>query len=162
MKQGDALKLVVSFLLCQMAGVIGGFFTASSVNTWYATLTKPAFSPPNWLFSPVWITLYLLMGISLFLVWRKGLQTEGIKTALLFFAVQLALNTLWSILFFGLKMPLLAFIEILILWYFILITLLKFRRISKPAALLLVPYLLWVSFAAVLNFFLWYLNRASL
>jgi len=162
MKQGDALKLVVSFLLCQMAGVIGGFFTASSVNTWYATLTKPAFSPPNWLFSPVWITLYLLMGISLFLVWRKGLQTEGIKTALLFFGVQLALNTLWSILFFGLKMPLLAVIEILILWYFILITLLKFRRISKPAALLLVPYLLWVSFAAVLNFFLWYLNRASL
>ena len=162
MKKGDVFKLVVGIAVCQLAGVIGGFFTASSVNTWYATLTKPAFSPPNWIFSPVWITLYVLMGLALFLVWRKGLQTEGVKTALFFFGVQLALNTLWSILFFGLKMPLLAFIEIVILWDFILITLLKFKKISKSSALLLVPYLLWVSFAAVLNFFLWYLNRASL
>jgi len=162
MKKGDVFKLVVAIVVCQLAGVIGGFFTASSVNTWYATLTKPTFSPPNWIFSPVWITLYVLMGVALFLVWRKGLQTEGVQTALFFFGVQLALNTLWSILFFGLKMPLLAFIEIVILWDFVLITLLKFKKISKPAALLLVPYLLWVSFAAVLNFFLWYLNRASL
>lgn len=145
-----------------MAGVIGGFFTASSVNTWYVPLTKPSFNPPNWLFSPVWITLYVLMGIALFLVWRKGFQTEGVKSALLIFGVQLVLNALWSILFFGLKMPLLAFIEIIVLWGFILITMFKFKKVSKLAGYLLVPYLLWVSFAAVLNFFLWYLNRASL
>lgn len=162
MKKGDALKLVVSILLCQMAGVIGGFFTASSVNTWYATLTKPSFNPPNWLFSPVWITLYVLMGVALFLVWRKGLQAEGVKIAIYLFGVQLTLNILWSILFFGLKMPLVAFIEIVILWDFILITLLKLRKISRLAGYLFVPYLLWVSFAAVLNFFLWYLNRTAL
>ncbi|MGD9346075.1 MAG: tryptophan-rich sensory protein [Candidatus Aminicenantes bacterium] len=162
MNKGDVFKLVVAIVVCQLAGVIGGFFTASSVKTWYATLTKPAFNPPNWIFSPVWITLYVLMAVALFLVWRKGLQTEGVKSALLFFGMQLTLNTFWSILFFGLKMPLLAFIEIVILWDFILITVLKFKKISKPAALLLVPYLLWVSFAAVLNFFLWYLNRAAL
>jgi tryptophan-rich sensory protein len=148
--------------VCQLAGVIGGLFTASSVGTWYATLTKPSFNPPNWLFSPVWITLYFLMGVALFLVWRQGLQTEGVKIALIVFGLQLALNTLWSLLFFGLKMPLLAFIEILILWCLILITILKFKKISKLAGLLLVPYLLWVSFAAVLNFFLWHLNRTSL
>jgi tryptophan-rich sensory protein len=142
--------------------VVGGLFTASSVNTWYATLIKPSFNPPNWLFSPVWITLYVLMGVALFLVWRKGLRTEGVKTAIYLFAVQLVLNILWSILFFGLKMPLIAFIEIVILLAVILITLLEFKKISKLAGYLFVPYLLWVSFASVLNFFLWYLNRASL
>lgn len=162
MNKADVFKLVVAIVVCQLAGVIGGFFTASSVNTWYASLTKPAFNPPNWIFSPVWSTLYVFMGVALFLVWRKGFQTEGIRTALYFFGIQLALNALWSILFFGLKMPLLAFVEIVILWDFILITLLKFKKVSKPAALLLIPYLLWVSFAALLNFFLWYLNRASL
>ena len=162
MKKGDALKLVVSILLCQMAGLIGGFFTASSVDTWYATLTKPSFNPPNWLFSPVWITLYVLMGVALFLVWRKGLHSEGVKIAIYLFGVQLALNILWSILFFGLKMPLVAFIEIVILWDCILLTLIKFRKISRLAGYLFVPYLLWVTFAAVLNFFLWHLNRTAL
>lgn len=162
MNKGDGLKLVISIVLCQVAGVIGGLFTASSVDTWYATLTKPSFNPPNWLFSPVWITLYGLMGIALFLVWRKGFQTQGVKGAIFFFGAQLALNTLWSILFFGLKMPLVAFIEILILWAFLGITLLRFRKISRLGGYLLLPYLLWVGFAAVLNFFLWYLNRASL
>ena len=162
MTKGDALKLVVSIIVCQMAGVIGGFFTASSVNTWYASLTKPAFNPPNGLFSPVWITLYVFMGIALFLVWRRGLQAEGVRIAIYAFGMQLVLNILWSIVFFGLKMPLLAFVVILILWGFILITLLKFRKISRLAGYLFVPYLLWVSFAAVLNFFLWSLNRTSL
>jgi len=161
MKKGDALKLVVSILVCQLAGVIGGLFTASSVDTWYATLIKPAFNPPNWLFSPVWITLYALMGVALFLVWRQRLQTEGVKIALIVFGLQLTLNTLWSLLFFGLKVPLPAFIEIVILWCLILITILKFKKISRLAWLFLVPYLLWVGFATVLNFFLWYLNSAS-
>ena len=162
MKKGDVFKLIVSIVVCQMAGVIGGFFTASSVNTWYASLTKPSFNPPNWLFSPVWITLYVLMGVALFLVWRQGLRTEGVQNALYIFGVQLILNALWSIVFFGLKMPLAGFIVIVILWGFILIALMKFRKISKLAGILLVPYLLWVSFAGVLNFFLWYLNRISL
>jgi benzodiazapine receptor len=161
MKKWNALKLVISILLCQVAGMIGGFFTASSVNTWYDTLTKPSFNPPNWLFSPVWITLYVLMGVALFIVWKHGIQTAGVKIAVYLFGVQLVLNTLWSFLFFGLKMPLLAFIEIVILWGFILVTLLKFRTLSKLAGFLLIPYLLWVSFAAVLNFSLWYLNRSS-
>lgn len=162
MKSGDIFKLAVSIVVCQLAGVIGGLFTASSVDTWYSTLTKPAFNPPNWLFSPVWITLYALMGIALFLVWKRGISAEGVKSALTFFAVQLALNALWSILFFGLQMPLVAFLEIVLLWVFILITLLKFAKITKLAALLLVPYLIWVSYAAILNFFLWHLNRSSL
>ena len=161
MDKGDTLKLVVSILLCQLAGVIGGLFTASSVNTWYATLNKPSFNPPNWLFSPVWITLYFLMGIALFLVWRKRRQAENVKIAVYLFGVQLILNILWSLLFFGLKMPLLALIEIIILWGFILITLQKFKKISKLAGYLFVPYLLWVSFAVALNFFLWSLNRTS-
>jgi benzodiazapine receptor len=161
MKKWNALKLVISILLCQVAGMIGGFFTASSVNTWYDTLTKPSFNPPNWLFSPVWITLYVLMGVALFIVWKHGIQTAGVKIAVYLFGVQLVLNTLWSFLFFGLKTPLLAFIEIVILWGFILVTLLKFRTLSKLAGFLLIPYLLWVSFAAVLNFSLWYLNRSS-
>jgi benzodiazapine receptor len=159
MKTGDVFKLIVSIAVCQLAGLIGGIFTASSVETWYATLTKPSFNPPNWLFSPVWITLYALMGIALFLVWKRGVHTEGVKKALSFFGVQLVLNTLWSVLFFGLKIPLLAFIEIVILWGFILITFLKFKKISRLTGILLIPYILWVSFAAVLNFFLWYLNR---
>lgn len=162
MKSGNVVKLIVSILVCQIAGVIGGVFTASSVETWYATLSKPAFNPPNWLFSPVWITLYALMGIALFLVWRRGFPAEGVRSAISLFAVQLGLNTIWSILFFGLQWPLIAFIEILVLWGFILITLLKFAKISKAAGFLLVPYLLWVSFASVLNFFLWYLNRSLL
>ena len=162
MDKGDTLKLVVSILVCQVAGVIGGLFTASSVNTWYATLNKPSFNPPNWLFSPVWITLYFLMGVALFLVWRQGLRTEGVKAAILVFGAQLVLNTLWSVLFFGLQRPLLAFVEIVILWVLILVTLFKFKRFSKLAGILLVPYLLWVSFAAILNFFLWHLNRTSL
>lgn len=159
MKTGDVFKLIVSIVVCQLAGVIGAIFTASSVEAWYATLTKPSFNPPNWLFSPVWITLYALMGMALFLVWKRGFHAEGVKNALSFFGVQLVLNTLWSVLFFGLKIPLLAFIEIVILWGFILITFFKFKRISRLAGVLLVPYILWVSFAAVLNFFLWYLNR---
>ena len=109
-----------------------------------------------------WLVLLLLMGVALFLVWREGFKTAGVKAAMSLFGAQLLLNSLWSVLFFGLKSPLVAFVEILILWGFILVTLLKFKKISKGAGYLLVPYLLWVSFAAVLNFFLWSLNRTSL
>jgi tryptophan-rich sensory protein len=160
MRAKDILGIVVCIAICQIAGVLGGLATASSVDTWYATLIKPSFNPPDWIFFPVWVTLYGLLGIALFLVFMKGLDAEGVKSAIALFFVQLIGNSLWSVLFFGLKLPLVAFLEILVLWVLILMTMIKFYRISKPAGLLLLPYLLWVSFASVLNFFLWSLNRS--
>lgn len=141
-------------MLCNLAGAIGSVFTSPSIPTWYSTLIKPSFNPPSWLFAPVWISLYTIMGISLYLV----LQKKNNRRALSFFSAQLILNALWSILFFGLQNPLLAFIEILILWLFIALTILEFRRLDRKAAHLLIPYLLWVTFAAILNLSIWRLN----
>ena len=152
------VPLIVAILLCQFAGIVGSVFTASSVQTWYVTLQKPDFNPPSWLFGPVWITLYTLMGISAYLVWDKGWKKNQVKVALLVFAVQLIMNSFWSILFFGLQSPSYAFIQIIFLWLFIVLTILKFYKISKTAGLLLIPYLLWVSFAAILNYYIWQLN----
>jgi tryptophan-rich sensory protein len=151
-------KLVFSIIICQLAGIIGSFFTSSSVSTWYTTLKKPSFNPPNWVFGPVWITLFVLMGISLYLIWTKGIKTKKARIALILFGIQLLLNILWSIIFFGLKSPFYAFIEIIILWIAILLTIMRFYKISKTAAYLLIPYLLWVSFAAIVNFSIFYLN----
>jgi benzodiazapine receptor len=153
----DFAKLLAAILLCQAAGFVGSLFTFASIPTWYASLNKPWFNPPNWLFGPAWITLYTLMGISLFIVWRKGLN-ESTRLPLIVFGLQLFLNALWSILFFGLQMPLLAFIEIIALWAAIAFTIYKFYPISRKAAWLLVPYLAWVSFAALLNYSIWALN----
>lgn len=157
-QKGDLWKLPVSLIVCQFAGVLGSLFTTPAIPTWYKTLNKPSFSPPNWIFSPVWISLFVLMGIALFLVWRKQGQPY-VKTALIFFFAQLILNTLWSIAFFGLKSPLLGLIDIVLLWMAILLTILNFLKVSKVAGWLLLPYLLWVSFATILNYFLWVLNR---
>ncbi len=151
-------KLLASILLCQLAGAIGAVFTASSLENWYLLLEKPAFNPPSWIFSPVWILLYTLMGISLYIVWEKGVQQRDVKIGLLIFGIQLGLNTLWSFLFFGLRSPYYAFIEIILLWFAILLTIIQFRRISKTASYLLIPYILWVSFAMLLNYYLWILN----
>jgi len=147
-------KLVISILIPFLASAIGGLFTASSVSTWYVELTKPSFNPPSWIFGPVWTILYLLMGISLYLVWIKKYD----KPAFVVFGVQLVLNALWSILFFGLKVPLYAFIEIVFLWVAILMTIIYFYRINRTSAYLLIPYILWVSFAAVLNLSIFLLN----
>ena len=152
------VKLVVAILVCQLAGVVGSIFTTPSIATWYATLQKPFFSPPNWLFAPVWITLFILMGISLYLVWDKGLKDKGVKISISVFAVQLFLNALWSFLFFGLQNPLYGLIEIIILWVAILITIFEFYKVDKKAALLLLPYILWVSIATVLNYYIFVLN----
>jgi translocator protein len=157
MKPTDILKLAVSVILCQMAGFLGSFFTMPAISTWYQTLNKPMFVPPNWIFSPVWISLFILMGISLFMVWRRKDHPQ-VKTALIFFFAQLILNIFWSAAFFGLRSPLLGLMDILLLWIAILLTILKFLKISKGAGLLLLPYLLWVSFAVLLNFSLWVLN----
>ncbi|MBM3296886.1 MAG: tryptophan-rich sensory protein [Candidatus Aminicenantes bacterium] len=158
MKGPDVLKLVLSLVACQAAGFLGSLATTPSIPNWYKSLAKPSFTPPSWVFGPAWITLYLMMGVALFLVWRKGLSAPGVKTALILFFVQLALNSLWSVLFFGLHQPFWAFVEIVVLWVFILLTLIAFWRISLPAGLLLVPYLLWVTFASALNFAIWRLN----
>jgi benzodiazapine receptor len=158
MKKSNAFKLITSLLIPFIAAGIGAIFTEPSVPTWYAGLVKPSFNPPNWLFGPVWTALYLMMGTSLFLVWKKGAGERGFRSAIIFFAIQMALNSLWSILFFGMKSPLAGFIEIVFLWIFILCTIVSFYRISRPAGILLVPYIIWVSFAAALNFFLWRLN----
>jgi len=155
----DFLRLIISIGICQLAGFLGSLFTTPAIPTWYASLNKPSFTPPNWIFSPVWITLYLLMGISLFLVLHKGLHEKYLNIALIIFGIQLLLNILWSMVFFGIKSPLAGFIVIIILWIAILITILYFFRISKAAGILLLPYILWVSFATVLNFFLFWLNR---
>lgn len=147
-------KLIISLILPFLAMSIGGLFTASSVSVWYIELQKPGFNPPSWVFGPVWAILYLLMGISLYLIWIDKFN----KPAFIAFGVQLFLNVLWSIIFFGMKLPLLAFIEIIILWAAILTTMIYFYRLNKISAYLLIPYLLWVSFATVLNFFIFYLN----
>lgn len=151
-------KLAISIVICQLAGVIGSVFTVSSVSTWYLTINKPFFNPPGWIFGPVWITLYFLMGISFYLVWSKGFKRKESKIALRLFLMQLILNSIWSILFFGFKSPLFAFIEILILLFTIIMTTIYFNKISKPASYLLWPYILWVSFATLLNFSIWILN----
>lgn len=154
------IRLIVSIAICQAAGIIGSVFTVSAIPTWYAGISKPAFAPPNWIFAPVWTTLFLLMGIALFLVWERYLEKKGKeeKIAISVFGVQLGLNILWSVLFFGLRSPFLAFIEIIVLWVFIALSIMKFYMISKNAAYLLVPYILWVSFAAFLNYSIWIIN----
>ncbi len=155
----NLLKLIVCIAICQLAGVIGSIFTMDNIPTWYASLTKPPLQPPNWLFGPVWITLYTLMGISLFLVIKKGFEFPGVKAGTAIFAVQLVLNTLWSIVFFGMHELLFSIIIIASLWLMILLTMLKFKPISLTAAVLLLPYLLWVSFASYLNSAIYVLNK---
>jgi tryptophan-rich sensory protein len=158
MKIIDILKLVASIILCQLAGLLGSLFTTSAIPTWYVTLNKPSFTPPNWIFSPVWISLFILMGISLFFVWREQGHPK-LKIALVFFFIQLILNILWSAAFFGIRSPLLGLIDIVLLWVAILLTIQNFVKVSKFAGLILLPYFLWVSFATLLNFSLWFLNR---
>ncbi|MEO0092508.1 MAG: TspO/MBR family protein [candidate division WOR-3 bacterium] len=154
----DIIKLLISIIVCQAAGFIGSIFTTPNIPTWYATLRKPSFTPPNWLFAPVWTILFLLMGISAYLVWRYGLSNSQVRIALLIFIVQLVVNILWSLVFFGLKAPLAGFFVIIALWLLILLTIIHFSNISITAGILLIPYILWVSFASVLNFMLWRLN----
>ena len=156
-KINDILKLVISMVLCQLAGFLGSLFTTPAIPTWYKTLKKPFFTPPDWIFGPVWISLFILMGISLFMVWRKQDHPQ-FKIALIFFFIQLIFNILWSAAFFGLRSPLLGLIDIVLLWVAILLTIQHCLRISRMAGLLLLPYIIWVSFAVVLNFSLWILN----
>lgn len=152
------LKLFISIVLCLAIGGVSGYFTSSEIQTWYVTLNKPSFNPPNWIFAPVWTTLYFLMGISLWLVWKSNAKPSIKNKAIFFFVIQLILNFFWSIIFFSLHQLGFALAEIILMWIFILISIMAFYPISKIAAYLLIPYLCWVSFASVLNFAIWKLN----
>lgn len=144
-------KLLACVLGCLSIGALSTPFTVTAIPTWYATLNKPFFSPPNWVFGPVWTILYILMGVALFLIVRQGLSNKKIKTASIYFLAQLALNYIWTPIFFALKEPLLALFVIIAMWVLLVLTILKFYPLSKTAAYLLVPYLLWISFATLLN-----------
>lgn len=158
MKNKNVFSLLIAMGICEGVGIAGGICTAQSVSTWYQTLQKPSFNPPSWIFAPVWTSLYAMMGIAGYLVYQKK-DRFGAPAALFIFSVQLALNLLWSVLFFCKKTPAGALIEIAFLWAAILLTTLLFWKISRKAAILLIPYLLWVSFASVLNFEIWRLNK---
>lgn len=147
----DFHKLIISIVGCELVGIISAPFTISAIPTWYVTLNKPSFAPPNWIFGPAWTLLYLLMGVSFYFIWRQGWKKKKIQTAGIFFLTQLGLNFLWSPVFFGLRSPLLGLINIVAMWILIVITMRKFYPLSKSAFYLLVPYLLWVSFATILN-----------
>lgn len=149
-------KLTGSIIICELAGIIGTPFTISAIPNWYASLEKPFFSPPNFIFGPVWTILYFLMGVSLYLIWNS--KSKNKTHALKLFFAQLCLNAFWSIIFFGLENPLLAFGEIILLWITIILTIKAFSKISKSAAYLLIPYIVWVSFAMILNLFIVILN----
>jgi translocator protein len=154
----DAIKLILSIVACQVAGSMGSIFTNMSVSSWYPTLVKPWFTPPAGVIPAVWILLFTLMGVSLFLVWREGFSRPEVKLAIHFFAAQLVVNILWSASFFGLRSPLAGLVVIIVLWITILLTMVKIWPVSRNAAVMLVPYIIWVSFAAYLNYSLLMLN----
>ena len=151
-------RLTLSVGTCLTAGVAGSLYTSQSLSWWYPILNKPAFTPPAWMFGPVWTFLYILMGYALYLVWNKGLKKGGVTDAVAIFGVQLILNVAWSYLFFGLRNPLLAFFEIIVLWAVLLLTYIKFHKIEANAGYLLLPYLVWTGYAGVLNFLIVLMN----
>jgi benzodiazapine receptor len=154
----QSLYLIGCILLCLSAGAIGSYFTYPAIPTWYNGLVKSPINPPNWLFGPVWTFLYILMGVSLFLVITSSTKIKY-KKALIWFGIQLVLNTGWSLIFFGCHQIIWAYLEIIVLEIAIVITALKFYRLNKIAGLLWIPYICWVAFASVLNLWLWFLNR---
>lgn len=154
------IRIILCVIICLAVGYLSSNVTQSSIKTWYPTIAKPSFNPPNWVFAPVWTLLYIMMGIAAGMVWNK-LETnkELVKKALSFFIIQLLLNALWSYLFFGLKNILLASIEIVLLWLIIYETYYIFKQVDKKASYLLIPYLAWVSFATILTGSIYWLNR---
>ena len=158
MRRTDLIRLLASLAVCYLAAFIGSIFTTPEIPTWYATLVRPSFAPPDWVFGPVWTALYTMMGISAYLVWREGLADPKVKVAMGVFAIQLAANVSWSAAFFGLRSPLAGLAVIVLLWALIALNIQKFREVSRTAGLLLIPYILWVTFAMILNFSIWRLN----
>ena len=154
------IKIIAAVAVCLAIGYFSGTVTRSAILDWYPILEKPSFNPPNWIFAPVWTALYIMMGVAAGLVWNRiKYETEAVKKALVFFIIQLILNAMWSYLFFGLRNPMLAGLEIIVLWLMIYETYIQFNKINKIAGYLFIPYLAWVSFAAVLNASIWWLNQ---
>ncbi len=163
------IKALILVTVCEIVGITAGIATSEGVSSWFQTIEKPFFNPPSWLFAPVWIVLYFLMGIAAALVWHKGttngkeqlmeMDSNRVRIALGLFAVQLVLNFCWSFLFFKYHLLFVAFLEIITMLIFIILTTIHFYRIHKTAGLLMIPYILWVSFASILNFSLWFLNK---
>jgi benzodiazapine receptor len=154
------IRIAVVLTTCLLVGYFSGMVTRDSITTWYPTLVKPSFNPPNWVFAPVWTILYIMMGVAGGMVWNKLEQDpENVKKAFTFFIIQLALNAAWSVIFFYFHNPFLALIEVILFWLLIFETHIQFKKIDKTAGLLFIPYLAWVSFATVLNASIWWLNR---
>lgn len=154
----NTIKLIVSIAIPLIVGGTSGFFTVTGVESWYQTIQKPSWNPPNWIFGPVWTTLYVMMGIALFIIWKSDAAENLKRNALIVFGIQLILNFFWSFIFFNQQSPGWAFAEIAVLWLAIFATIILFAKINKTAAWLLVPYISWVSFAAILNYTIWKLN----
>lgn len=153
------IKLIIALLLPQLAGLGGMLFTDTGESSWYQELEKPSWNPPGWVFGPVWTALYIMMGIAFYLVWKSENVSKQLKsTAMIFWVVQLVLNFFWTIIFFGAQSPPFAFIEIIVLWLTILVTIILFMRVHKTAGWLMVPYIVWVSFATVLTYTIYQLN----
>lgn len=154
------LRIIYCVTICLVIGFLSGKVTQSSISTWYPTLQKPSFNPPNWIFAPVWTTLYIFMGIAAGLIWNEiNSKEKEVKQGLKFFVIQLALNALWSYLFFGLQNVFLAALEVILLLLMIYETYIKFKPIHRNVSYLLLPYMAWVSFASVLTWSIWFLNR---
>lgn len=152
------IKITISVVICLVAGFTSGSLTADGIQNWYSTLNKPFFNPPNWIFAPVWTILYILIGIAVAMIWHKGFKQNGVKIAIGLFISQFVVNLLWSPIFFNLQAPTIALIIIIILWFLILMTIMHFNKLDKIAGRLMIPYLLWVSFATILNGAIVYLN----
>ena len=155
----NSAKLIVSIIIPVAIGATAGFFTATGVDSWYQTINKPSWNPPSWIFAPVWTILYIMMGIALFLVWKSNNNEALKKRAMILFFVQLVLNFFWSFIFFDQQQPGWALVEIIAMWVAILLTIFAFAKVNKIAAWLLVPYISWVSFASILNYTIWQLNK---
>lgn len=154
----EIIRLIVSIVIVFLAGAVGTVSTLKEITTWYTSLVKPSWTPPNWAFGPVWTTLYVLIGISLYLVWREGLNRKDVRIALVVFAVQLILNMVWSLVFFGTHNIFGGLVLVILLWISILANIIVFYRISRPAGVILIPYLIWVTIASYLNYSVFVLN----
>lgn len=152
-------KLIIAILICEATGIVSALFANTSMNPWFSTLSKPSWNPPAFLFAPVWTTLYLLMGISLWLIWKSTAPAPQKNRAIILFSLQLFLNFWWSIIFFRFHSPAFALVEIVVMLILILLTIISFSKLSKPAAWLLIPYIAWVAFATILNYSIWDLNK---
>lgn len=151
-----ARKIIIMIVIAELAGIVGSFFTVPAIGSWYTALNKPWFTPPSWVFGPVWLTLYALMGIAAGLVWHSKSKIK--ERALQIYWLQLGLNVVWSMLFFGLRSPLYGLIDIVLMWIAIAATIFVFYKVNKKSAGLLVPYIIWVSIATALNYYVLVLN----